>query len=116
MPDQPVCGRCGVYRHLHPTKGGCEKSRHSYWWDEHYLWRHIAGHLWLALSDRRRMAIVSWLHDRRPHLCWCEFVDAALLDDKRDDYDDDACDIPLPVGIGVPRSGGCYCSPATTGA
>jgi hypothetical protein len=30
-----TCGRCGAYRDLHPTRW-CEKSRHSFWWDEHY--------------------------------------------------------------------------------
>ena len=40
--DKPTCGRCGVYRHLHPTKR-CAKPRLSFWWDRHFLWRHIAG-------------------------------------------------------------------------
>lgn len=104
------CGRCGVYRDLHPTRT-CEKSRRSFWWDEHYLWRHVAAWLWLRLNDRQRMNLVHRYWSHHKHLCWCEFVDAALLDDKRDDYADDLCDVPLPFGVGLPRPGWCYCSP-----
>ncbi len=107
-----VCGRCGVYRDLHPTRT-CEKSRRAFWLDEHYLWRHVAAWLWLRLSDRQRMNLVSRYWERHNHLCWCEFVDCALLDNKRDDFADDLCDVPLPFGVGPPRLGWCYCAPLT---
>lgn len=104
---RPTCGRCGVYRHLHPTKT-CAKPRLSLWWDRHDLWRHATAWLWLRLDDRRRMDLVHRYWSRNTHLCWCDFVDAALLDAKRDDYEDDLCDVPLPVGIREP-DGRCYC-------
>ena len=107
----PTCGRCGVYRHLHPT-AKCETPRRSYWWDEHSPVRHVAGTTWLALTDRTRFAIVRWLHARRPHLCWCDFVHCAYLDYVRDDYrgtNGCGCDVPLPTGVGEPRPGWCYC-------
>lgn len=76
--------------------------------------RHIAGRSWLALPEKRRWSFVSWLHKRRPHLCWCDFVDAAHLDFKKDDYRGDngcGCDVPLPTDAGEPRIGRCYCEP-----
>lgn len=106
--DQPTCGRCGVYRHLHPTKT-CAKPRLSFWWDRHYAWRHIAASLWLTLGDRRRMNFAHRIWSRNERLCWCDFVDAALLDGKRD-YFECGCDVPLPVGIREPV-GNCYCPP-----
>lgn len=110
-PEQrPTCGRCGVYRDLHPTRFGCVKPRLSYWWDRHSLARHIASWLWLRLDDRRRMNLCHRYWSRHNHLCWCEFVDSALLDDKRDDYDC-GCDVPLPVGVREPEPGRCYCTP-----
>lgn len=112
---RPTCGRCGTYRHLHPTQFGCVKPRLSFWWDRHSLGRHIAGRLWLALSDSQRMSIVDRLHARRPNLCWCEFVDSALLEGKKGDYRGRwgcACDIPLPIGISEPTPGQCYCPTA----
>jgi hypothetical protein len=115
---RPTCGRCGVYRDLHPTKS-CKKPRLSFWWDRHSLARHIAGHAWLALSDRQRFDIVGWLYKRQPNLCWCDFVNSAYLDDMRDDYRGDngcACDVPLPVGVEEPRPGRCYCLPVDAAA
>lgn len=115
--DAAVCGRCGVYRHLHPTKGGCEKSRRSWWWDEHYPIRHVLGIAWLALSEKRRWSIVSWYYDRHPDVCWCELVDAAYLDIKKDDYrkpNGCGCDVGRPTDAGAPRYGFCYCTPPAT--
>ena len=109
--NAPTCGRCGTYRHLHPTRS-CARSRHSYWWDRHYLWRHLAAWAWLRLGDRRRMGLAQWLWSRNERLCWCEFVDAALLDDKRADFEC-GCDVPLPLGINEP-DGNCYCPPERT--
>jgi len=110
---ETTCGRCGVYRHLHPT-ARCERSRPSFWWDRHSLVRHVAGLLWLALPEKWRWDVVTRLHKRRPHLCWCQFVDAAHLSDKRGDYRRPwgcGCDVPLPSEVGEPRPSGCYCSP-----
>lgn len=112
-----VCGRCGVYRHLHPTPR-CEKSRRSFWWDRHLPIRHLAGLLWLALPEKWRWSVVARLYDRRPHLCWCDLVDTALLDAKKDDYRGQwgcGCDVPLPAEVGEPRPGGCYCIPEEAG-
>ena len=116
MRDRPTCGRCGVYRHLHPTSL-CEKPRLSFWWDRHFLWRHIIGGIWLALTDRHRFDLATRYHARRPHLCWCDLVDAAYLDIKRDDYRGEwgcLCDVPLPTDAKEPRPRGCYCTPATS--
>lgn len=106
--SKSTCGRCGVYRHLHP-RTNCERPRLSFWWDRHYLWRHIGARVWLLLDDRRRMDICHRIWSRNERLCWCDFVDAALLDDKRDDWGC-GCDVPLPVGIREP-DGRCYCPP-----
>jgi hypothetical protein len=59
------------------------------------------------------MDLVHLYWSRHRHLCWCDFVDAALLDNKRDDYEDDLCDVPLPFGVGLPRPGWCYCPPSS---
>ena len=114
MTDKkPTCGRCGVYRDLHPRKD-CAKPRMSFWWDRHSLARHIAGHAWLALSDRQRLAIVDRIQKRNPKLCWCDFVHSAYLDDMREDYrgtNGCACDVPLPTDVSEPKPGWCYCTP-----
>lgn len=106
MSARPTCGGCGVYRDLHPTST-CEEPRLSFWWDRHYAWRHVAAFVWLRLGDRRRMALCSWYWESHQWLCWCDFVDAGLLDNKRDDYEC-GCDVPLPFGIREP-DGNCYC-------
>ena len=114
MEKKPVCGRCGVYRHLHPTDR-CERSRREWPWDTHYLHRHVVGTIWLALPERARWRIVGWYHKARPHLCWCDLVDAAYQDIKKDDYRKPygcACDVTLPTDAGSPRPGWCYCPPA----
>ena len=113
----PVCGRCGVYRHLHPTER-CEKSRRSYWWDEHLIRRHVAAWLWIhAIPSRLRWRIIERIaSDRRD---WCELVDTALRADQWGDWKDDysgewgcLCDFPLPWDAGPIRPGWCYCTPA----
>lgn len=106
----PTCGGCGVYRDLHPTRT-CEKPRLSFWWDRHFLWRHLAGRAWLALPEKARWKVVGWIYDHQPNLCWCDLVDAAYIAHKRDDFTDPhgcACDIPLPFDARIP-SGNCYC-------
>jgi len=110
--EKPTCGRCGVYRHLHPTET-CTKPRLSFWWDRHFLGRHLVGHVWLALSDKRRLTIASWWHGRHPRLCWCDLFNSAWLDFKKGDYRSPgcACDVPLPVDARAPRPGWCYCAP-----
>ena len=113
LAARPTCGRCGVYRHLHPTKR-CHKPRLSFWWDRHSLVRHYAGDLWLTLPERWRWAIVVWFYARRPHLCWCDLVDAAYLDIEKDDFrggNGCGCDVPLPTDAREPRYGWCYCTP-----
>lgn len=117
VDERPVCGRCGVYRHLHPT-ARCAKPRREWWWDRHFLLRHVAGRLWLTLPEKRRWDFVSWYHVRHPELCWCDLVDAAYLDIKRDDYFKPwgcACDVPLPTDARPPRPFGCYCTPSASG-
>ena len=109
---RPTCGRCGVYRDLHPT-AGCEKSRYSFWWDRHEPVRHVKGATWLALPEKWRWSIVGRFHERHPDLCWCDMVDSAYLDVKKDDYRKPwgcGCDVPLPSDAGEPRPGYCYCA------
>lgn len=119
MSTEPTCGRCGVYRHLHPTRVGCQKPRLSFWWDRHSPARHVAGRLWLALPERWRFSVVHRVNTRRPDLCWCDLVDAAYLDQRKSDFKGSygcACDIPLPTDARPPRAGACYCPPVTQGA
>lgn len=110
---RPVCGRCGVYRHLHPT-AKCVKSRRSFWWDEHMPVRHVVGVAWLATPQDWRWNIVSLFQKVRPDVCRCDLVEAVYLDDKKDDYRGDygcGCDVPRPSDAGKPRPGWCYCAP-----
>lgn len=114
--DRPTCGRCGVYRHLHPTTH-CAKPRLSFWWDRHSPLRHAAGVAWLALPEKARWYVVTEIHKRRPGLCWCDFVDAAYLSNMKDDYRGNngcGCNVPLPTDAGKPRPGWCYCAPEVT--
>ena len=118
MAHHPACGRCGVYRNLHPTTD-CANPRRSHWWDRHAPIRHVAGLAWLALPEKVRWQVVARLHKRKPHLDWCQYVDCAYLDSKKDDYRGRwscRCDVPLPIGITEPRPGWCYCLPVTQGA
>jgi hypothetical protein len=110
-----TCGRCGVYRHLHPT-ARCTRPRLSFWWDRHSPVRAAAGTVWLALPEKVRWSVVRRMSDRRPELCWCDFVDAAMLDSKKRTGDFDGrygchCDVPLPTDVRPPRPGECYCPP-----
>lgn len=110
---RPLCGRCGVYRDLHPTKS-CEKSRHSFWIDRHSIARHMAGKVWLALPEKWRWIIVGAYFDRHSDRCWCDLVDCAYIDFKKDDYRKPwgcGCDVSLPTDAGLPRPGFCYCEP-----
>jgi hypothetical protein len=98
---------------LHPTKQ-CETSRYSFWWDRHSPVDHVAGTLWLNIPEKWRWIVVGWFYDRHPDRCWCDLVDAALLDLKKDDYrkpNGCGCDVPLPTDAGEPRPGWCYCEP-----
>lgn len=115
MSDRPTCGRCGVYRHLHPT-ARCANPRLSFWWDRHSIRRHILGGVWLSLSDRHRFTLAARYSDRHPDAHWCELVDAAYLDDKRGDFGGEwgcLCDVPVPTDAGPTRPD-CYCTPAAT--
>jgi hypothetical protein len=114
---RPTCGRCGVYRAIHPTNR-CAKPRVSFWWDRHSPVRHVAGLAWLAFPDSVRWRVVSWMYNRHPNLCWCEFVDSAYLDAKKPDYrgaNGCGCDVPIPTEVGEPRPGWCYCPPSPKG-
>jgi hypothetical protein len=118
LVTRKVCGRCGVYRHLHPVKW-CNGFRASWWFDRHYAHRHLIGAIWLALPEKRRWDYVGWLHKRRPNLCWCDLVDAAYLDAKADDYrkpNGCLCDMSLPSDAKPPRPSGCYCKPGVSAA
>ena len=111
--DAKTCGRCGVYRHLHPTSR-CAKPRVSFWWDRHSPIRHVAGIVWLALPEKWRWSVVTRVGERHPNLCWCDLVDAAMLDGKKSDFRGEngcGCDVPLPHEVGEPRPGECYCPP-----
>ena len=114
--ERTTCGRCGVYRHLHPTRTGCQTPRLSWWWHRHYLHRHVLTRAWWAMPERARWWVAARIHEARPHLCWCNLVDAVIdaQDDRRDDYRGEhgcACDAPLPIDAGLPRPGSCYCPP-----
>ena len=74
---------------------------------------------WLAIPEGWRWAVVFQMHKRRPDLCWCEFVDSAYIDIKKDDFrgaNGCGCDVPLPTEVGAPRPGWCYCAPVAEGA
>lgn len=108
-----LCGRCGVYRDLHPTPR-CAKSRHSFWWNRHSPAKHVIGTIWLNIPEKWRWSIIVAYHSRHPELCWCDMVDSAHLDYKRDDYRKPwgcGCDVSLPTESGLPRYGFCYCEP-----
>lgn len=113
-----VCGRCGVYRHLHPI-GRCDRPRVSWWWDRHSAARHVATAVWVhVLSSRTRW----WIANRiaSPQRDWCELVDSVTradnwANDWGPDYRGDQgcyCDFPLPLDAGPVRPGVCYCTPA----
>lgn len=111
MSKYTTCGRCGVYRHLHPTTR-CARPRRSFWWNRHSPIRHASGLLWLRLPEKARWRVVTVVNKVRPDLCWCDLVDAALLDNHKDDYRDPwgcACDVALPTDARPPVPGRCYC-------
>lgn len=107
---RPVCGRCGVYRHLHPTER-CQTSRRSYWLDEHFPVMHVTGWLWAKVPERSRWRVVNAMSRVAPNRWhWCDLVDAALLT-CIEDYRDDWCDLPTPFyGISKPPAKPCYCN------
>lgn len=111
MSDAKTCGRCGAYLHLHPLPH-CQKPRRSYWFDRHYLNRHVRAWIWLRLSSKVRWRLVH--RAARPDRDWCQLVDVAYAADTyrefRDDYEC-LCDVPLIRGVGPPRYGWCYCVP-----
>lgn len=110
--EHPVCGRCGVYRHLHPTRT-CATSRRSFWLDEHHVVMHVTGWAWSKVGDRARWAIIRWLgHTFPKRLHWCDLVDAAWRPESfLDDYRDDWCNLPTPLfGIRRPPTTPCYCN------
>jgi hypothetical protein len=122
---KPTCGRCGVYRHLHPTDYGCEKPRLSFWWNRHSLARHVSAWAWIhTLPSRLRWAILRRVASERRD--WCELVDSALYADRWEDEDHGysksfgygrdyrgeygcLCDFPMPWDAGPSRPGHCYC-------
>jgi hypothetical protein len=117
---RPTCGRCGVYKHLHPI-ARCKGYRHSWWWNRHRLTKHVAVWAWIHLmrpswrwSVCARMSEVGggWRD-------WCRIIDSALYADdwtwRRGDYSGAwgcLCDFPMPWETGARDYRGCYCSPA----
>lgn len=109
-----TCGRCGAYRHLHPTSW-CAKSRYSYWWDRHNLIPHVVVPIWWRLPKRTQWAVVEFLADHPYTRCWCDLVDCVMRAEPqwRNDYTGDngcACDFQLPWQVKRPH-GDCYCPP-----
>lgn len=114
----PICGRCRVYKHLHP-RANCPRPTTNWWWVEHSASRHVKAWVWLRLSSRTRWQVIGWVHDRRPDLCWCDLVDSAVRagGEYRADYAGEwgcLCDVLLPTDAGPPRPGHCYCEPSAT--
>lgn len=110
-----TCGRCGVYRHLHPTKSGCKRPTLSPWWQRHSLTAHFKGWVWVYLFTEKARWRYVW-RVMRPGLCWCELVDCVIRSNRnwRSDYKGPwscLCDVPLPSNVGAPDPRGCYCSP-----
>lgn len=99
-----------MYQDLHPFER-CKKPRHSFFWDEHFLWRHVVGRVWLTIPESWRWKYVNWYDERKGETVdWCQLVNCAYLDIKKDDYEC-MCDVPLPWDAGAPRYGWCYCTP-----
>jgi len=129
----PTCGRCGVYRNLHPTSR-CTKPRLSFWWDRHSLHRHILAWLWIhALTSSLRWRIAAHYNDNaKRDLCWCDVAHSLTEADQwgdvdhgtytsrgtRHDYQGEGClcDFPLPTDAGAPQPGWCYCAPTKVGS
>lgn len=110
--EHPVCGRCGTYRHLHPTQW-CMTSRRSFWIDEHLVLLHLRGWAWSKVPERTRWRVVNAMHRLAPNRWhWCDLVDAAIKagPDWIDDYREDWCDLPTPFGVGKPPTEPCYCN------
>lgn len=113
----PRC-TCGVYETAHVEGRGCGDYRRAsalrLWLIDHSPWRHVVGSAWLALPEKWRWSVVGRIHDRRPDLCWCDLVDCAQLDAKKDDFRGHwgcGCDVPLPIHNRRPDYGSCYCQP-----
>lgn len=112
--------RCGVHRYAHDEGRGCGNFRRSrglrLWLAQHGPIRHVTGWLWLNLrGDTARMNAAGRYHKRHPDLCWCDMVDAALLDGRKGDYRKPwgcGCYVPRLVDAGSPVPGHCYCEVA----
>lgn len=116
--------RCGVYRYPHDM-GLCDHpfrkaSRLRTYLQRHSMARHARAWAWWHLtSEKYRWERAEKLHARRPELCWCQMVDAILLQGAPDDYRaplGDLCEVPLLSEVQPFRLGQCYCSdvPAST--
>ena len=133
--NQPTCGRCGVYRHLHPTKN-CAKPRLSFWWDRHLLLKHLTVPAWVHLipSSLRWKILAHYNDNARRDICWCDLTNSGVYADGWSDAaleggrvttrgygrdykgpDGCACDFPMPWEASAPRPGWCYCAPVTEG-
>lgn len=120
--DHDLCRRCMVYRSAHAEGRGCgyfvgRANPIKVWLHHHDPIRHIRGWVWWRFTtERLRWRIADRLHARRPDLCWCDMVDAILLQNPRD-YDrrykyGDLCSVPLLSDADPFVPGRCYCSPA----
>lgn len=127
LVHRETCGRCGVYRRLHPTKS-CDRARLAWWWREHFLRLHVGNWLWLKAPSRFRWWVAEQLKVRGR--CWCGLFDSVWYADKWDDepatggpgtgsrgYRHDyegkwgcLCDFPAVWAVGAP-DGNCYCQP-----
>lgn len=66
------------------------------WLRQHSIRHHIVAPIWVRIPEKWRWKIVHRL-DRSQRRCWSSLVDAALVYHP----DDDACDVPTPLGCGV---------------
>lgn len=104
----PVC-RCGVYKHLHPLEN-CAHPKHSFWINEHVLWRHIVAPIWWTIPRDWQYRICA--RTASPKRDWCYVVEAWFASDPDRKTDiDDWCDVPLPWDAGPVEYGNCYCPP-----
>lgn len=110
--------RCGAYRYVHgmPGRYGSDAfrraSRLRLWFMDHDPVRHFTGWAWMNLTtEKYRWARAGRLHARRPDLCWCEMVDAILLQGKSFGDYECGCLMPMLADVKPFVVGRCYCTP-----
>ena len=87
----------------------------------HYVSRHFATRLWVALPSRVRWSVVK-LMDKFAGYHWCDLVDSCVYADYwggyRSDYADPfgcLCDFPLPYLVSRGNPDCCYCGTCSCG-